>query len=183
MSLTETHRKSLMPERQWRANGLRDRIRKELRSSLNSNVAISSTKAVSCTNAVSWKKKASVWTNAAFIVFAMVAAVGCTPQIGDSCTVSTDCLFNGARVCDRTLTDSGYCTIFSCEAQTCPSEAWCVQFRQEPPRTTTSWCMRGCEKDSDCRIDEGYRCIRQSDYDDQVAIILDGSDLGFCGIP
>lgn len=62
---------------------------------------------------------------------------GCGKEIGDACTLSTDCSPNGDRVCqcwDCSGTDptsdseNGYCTIQGCDYGTCPDEATCVRF-------------------------------------------------------
>lgn len=109
----------------------------------------------------------------------MSLAVGCSPSIGDSCGASTDCDVNGTRTCDLAQ-PGGYCTVRGCDVGTCPAgEATCVQFRSDEPRLTDSFCMYSCDSDSDCRDDEGYRCLTGA----QVAgIILDGTTK-FCAIP
>jgi hypothetical protein len=62
---------------------------------------------------------------------------GCGKEIGDACTLSTDCSPNGDRVCqcwncsgvDPTGdSQNGYCTIQGCDFGTCPDEAVCVSF-------------------------------------------------------
>lgn len=91
---------------------------------------------------------------------------GCKPEIGDECSVSTDCSNAGERLCDTTL-PGGYCTIFNCEPGTCPDEAVCVAFKNSPSsvcpdpqsgdRLRRTFCMRSCEGNGDCR--SGYQCI------------------------
>ncbi len=54
-------------------------------------------------------------------------AVACGDQIGDSCSLSTDCSSTGDRICD-TNSPGGYCTIIGCDVGTCPDEAVCVRF-------------------------------------------------------
>lgn len=83
--------------------------------------------------------------------------IGCAPSIGDSCSSALDCSINGDRQCDSTR-PGGACTIFGCEADTCPDDAVCVRFRPEPSRLTFTACMRRCEMDGNCRFDDGYRC-------------------------
>jgi hypothetical protein len=104
------------------------------------------------------------------LVVAQLALVlaACTPQIGDPCSVSTDCSATGDRLCDTTE-PGGYCTIFNCEPGTCPDEAICVAFDtyissapgcnnpQTSPRFERTFCMRKCESNSDCR--SGYECF------------------------
>jgi hypothetical protein len=100
--------------------------------------------------------------------FAMASLAGCTPAIGDKCTLSTDCSIQGTRVCD-TSQPNGYCTVFSCTANSCPDNSACVEFGasvpgcpyddyRAPSRVGRSICMRTCAADSDCRRSEGYRC-------------------------
>src|SRR5690242_17476386 len=68
---------------------------------------------------------------------ACVLALGCRPEIGDKCEISTDCSQVGDRLCDISQPD-GYCTIYNCEpkasngATKCPDEAVCVVFAAEP---------------------------------------------------
>ena len=99
---------------------------------------------------------------------ALAALAGCSPKIGDSCTVSTDCSATGDRLCDITE-PNGYCTIFNCEPDGCPDEAECINFGTELSTvagcTTSqgnspyerSFCMASCKSDSDCRA--GYSCV------------------------
>ncbi|HOU93246.1 MAG TPA: hypothetical protein PLU22_19475 [Polyangiaceae bacterium] len=105
-----------------------------------------------------------------------LVALGCRPKIGDDCNVPTDCSQTGDRLCDTTQPD-GYCTIFNCEAGSCPDEAVCIGFSsvlssvagdeegsgwvcadpQGGSRFQRNFCMRSCESSSDCR--SGYRCL------------------------
>ncbi len=74
---------------------------------------------------------------------------GCGAKIGDSCGSSTDC--GSGRTCDLTQ-PGGYCTIGDCDPDKCPSdEAVCVRFDDG-----SSWCMKPCSSDSDCR--SSYVC-------------------------
>ncbi len=98
------------------------------------------------------------------LVFAFCAA-GCTPSIGDKCTLSTDCSLRGDRLCD-TSQPGGYCTIFNCAGNSCPDYATCVLFHpsiqgcgyddRSPSRTGRSFCMASCSGNSECR--GGYTC-------------------------
>jgi hypothetical protein len=97
-------------------------------------------------------------------------AAGCAPEIGDACSVSTDCSQAGEVQCD-VAQQGGYCTVFDCEAGTCPEEATCVVFGASPSNadactnetgTTPSQrsaCMLTCEESSDCRREDGYACL------------------------
>jgi hypothetical protein len=88
-------------------------------------------------------------------VVAALAAVGCTPVIGDSCAGSLDCSINNERVCDTTVRN-GQCTVFNCEPDSCPDAALCVRFREGASQFTA--CMRSCEASSQCREGDGFRC-------------------------
>src|ERR1700760_4201839 len=63
----------------------------------------------------------------ALACLAALFAFGCTPHIGDSCTISTNCSAQGDRLCDITQ-PGGYCTEFNCEPDSCPDDAICVNF-------------------------------------------------------
>jgi hypothetical protein len=104
-----------------------------------------------------------------------VLFAGCTPKIGNKCTLSTDCSQLGDRQCDATQPD-GYCTRFGCDPDTCP-DAICVAFdpNLDPacqgvddgrsPRFQRTFCMAPCTNDpgvaravpGGCR--EGYMCV------------------------
>lgn len=115
-------------------------------------------------------------------------AGGCSPQIGASCSSAFNCSINGDRVCDLSGTN-GACTVFGCEADTCPDNAVCVRFRPDPSRLSFTACMQSCETDNNCRYDDGYRCMAASDvtetFTDGVPIAevvdMDRTDDGlFC---
>jgi hypothetical protein len=57
----------------------------------------------------------------------VVLAAACGQEIGDSCTLSTDCSSQGDRICDSN-SPGGYCTVIGCDVGTCPDEAVCVRF-------------------------------------------------------
>lgn len=129
----------------------------------------------------------SLWLGLA----ALALAAGCSPHIGDKCTVSTDCSATGDRICDITE-PFGYCTQFNCEPNSCPDNAACINFgttlsignpiasgdisaacmsSQGNSPYMRSFCLASCESDSDCRPE--YSCIEpetiggvKSDYDD-----------------
>jgi hypothetical protein len=100
---------------------------------------------------------------------AMGPLTGCTPSIGDSCALSTDCASDGTRVCD-TAEPGGYCTVLNCTGNnlgsTCPDNALCVLFNdnvpgcpfsaRSPARTGQAECRNSCNTDSDCRA--SYLC-------------------------
>ena len=102
-------------------------------------------------------------------VCAALALGGCTPSIGDSCVLSTDCSLQGDRVCDNAQ-PNGYCTMFNCATNSCPDNAACLLFHanvpgcpydgyQSPSRTARSFCLAHCQQDSDCRQSDGYVCV------------------------
>jgi hypothetical protein len=95
-----------------------------------------------------------------FVLALFVA--GCAPKIGDGCNTGLDCSINNDRACD-TAAPGGLCTIYGCEAGTCPDNAVCVQWRPNESRLTFNACMPRCNGDAGCRVDEGYRCT--ADYD------------------
>src|SRR3990167_4794669 len=101
-----------------------------------------------------------------FAVLALVgSALGCKPEDGDSCKVSTDCSITGNRLCDTSMPD-GYCTVFNCEAGSCPSEAICVEFHGTAERFARRFCVRGCEGGDDCR--GGYACVDPTQRDGKI---------------
>lgn len=101
-------------------------------------------------------------------------ALGCRPEIGDKCQISTDCSQVGDRLCDVSQPD-GYCTIYNCEpkasngATKCPDEAVCIVFAAEPSAVpgcenrlgdtpySRTFCMKKCDNTTDCR--SGYICL------------------------
>jgi len=105
-------------------------------------------------------------------VVLLLGLAGCKPEIGDDCSVSTDCSSSGDRLCDTTQ-PRGYCTISGCTAGSCPDEAICVAYRtsisaapacydpQDMARLQQTYCMRKCKKKSDCR--GAYDCVDVGD--------------------
>lgn len=97
-----------------------------------------------------------------FLGIALAALLaGCGSDIGDSCSISSDCSPTGKRICDPpSNTPGGYCTIRGCDYDTCPNEAVCVRFF---PVTQTDV---NCSQDSDCTPDElctlGGFCVPRS---------------------
>ena len=92
----------------------------------------------------------------AAVTFALVlATAACGDEIGDGCSISSECSSQGDRFCDTTQ-PGGYCTVIGCEHDTCPDEAVCVRFfprgndsiECDPQQEDTS------EADDNCTIDE-----------------------------
>ncbi len=112
--------------------------------------------------------------------------VACTPQVGNKCTLSTDCSQLGDRLCDTTQ-PGGYCTVFNCEPDQCPSSV-CVAFGQvlDPacgatvggrwPRFQRSFCLAACNGDGDCR--DQYQCVDLSSPQNQIARSAEVVDEG-----
>jgi hypothetical protein len=121
---------------------------------------------------------------ATFALLLLLGTAACGDEIGDECSLSTDCATDGSRICD-TSSPGGYCTILGCDFDTCPDEAVCVRFFSigetnrtcEPrgsgdectadevctlsgfcaPRTAeVHFCMKTCSSRGDCR--DGYEC-------------------------
>ena len=57
----------------------------------------------------------------------LLGSAACGEEIGDECSLSSDCSPQGDRVCDVS-SPGGYCTIIGCNYDTCPDEAVCVRF-------------------------------------------------------
>ena len=121
-------------------------------------------------------------------VAVLCLSVGCKPEIGDDCQLSTDCSAQADRLCDITA-PGGYCTIFNCEPGSCPEdESLCVQFgSQRSPidscrddQTTSpyarTFCMATCDDDADCRDD--YVCQNLSDSSNRWGATLIDRDRG-----
>ena len=117
-------------------------------------------------------------------------ALGCTPKIGDDCTVSTNCSTTGDRLCDVTQ-PGGYCTKFNCEPGGCPEDSVCVNYGTtlspvdgcRPSQANSpykrSFCMATCGSDSDCR--SGYRCLEPTAFNAVLAEHSSGSKV--CAVP
>ena len=99
--------------------------------------------------------------HATISLFALLALAGCKMHIGDGCGSSVDCSVTGDRQCDLSQ-PGGYCTVFACDADTCPEGA-CVEWRFIPSRTAETWCMKTCDFDNWCRRE--YYCVFPSNID------------------
>lgn len=133
-------------------------------------------------------------------LIACPALNACQAQVGDNCQGNADCSQIGDRICDITQ-PGGYCTQFNCEPGQCPDEAVCVVYSvdvsplmecvdpQARPRTARTFCMKRCEKDSNCRDEEGYVCTPAADLEGPnlwgARIISDGTKevWGICQSP
>ena len=103
---------------------------------------------------------------AAALVF-LPMVMGCTPDLGDECTLDLDCSQQGDRLCDITQ-PGGYCTVFGCEPDKCPEdEGLCVAFNpQLDPacgplddgrwaRFERTFCMDACDDDGTGMVECG----------------------------
>jgi hypothetical protein len=127
-----------------------------------------------------------------------LGALACTPQIGNSCNLNTDCSIDNSRQCDNSQ-PNGYCTVFNCLPNTCPNNAVCVELQanvpgcpyddySSPSRGGRSMCLKPCDHDSDCRQSDGYQCRAVSDFFVKAgvtAVILDDSpkSQSVCAVP
>jgi hypothetical protein len=64
---------------------------------------------------------------AVLALLGLLGLAACGEEIGDECSVSTDCSSDGDRICD-TSSPNGYCTVSGCDHDSCPDEAVCVRF-------------------------------------------------------
>jgi hypothetical protein len=137
-----------------------------------------------------WALAAREWTLALGALAVAMAGVGCTPKIGDKCTLSTDCSQQGTLVCD-TSQPEGYCTQLNCTNGSCPNSAVCVEFQssvpgcgyndyQSPSRTGRSFCMAHCSNPSDCRQSEGYTCSDPTSAPWNAAILDNNQSQSVC---
>jgi len=99
------------------------------------------------------------------VFLAMLVAVGCGQQIGDSCIVSSDCAIDGSRTCDSSMRE-GYCTILGCDYDTCPGEAACIRFfsggftNRPCDFTTEGISTDACSLDELCSLEN--ECVPRS---------------------
>jgi hypothetical protein len=66
-------------------------------------------------------------TATVFLPLVLIATAACGDEIGDECSLSTDCSTQGDRICDVS-SPGGYCTIAGCDWDTCPENSVCVRF-------------------------------------------------------
>lgn len=95
--------------------------------------------------------------SALLIVLAALSAsvwlTACGSEIGDGCSLSTDCSPEGDRVCDIT-SPGGYCTVIGCDFDTCPGEAECVRFFSVSSSNRTCDPRQEDSSTNDCTADE-----------------------------
>jgi len=104
----------------------------------------------------------------------------CGKEIGDACTIASDCSPNGDRICldpeDQTHPEipnlwKGYCTIQGCDYSTCPDEAACIRFftgnfsnKTCDPAVTADACTDNpaacCSLDELCSIEGAIDLIK-----------------------
>jgi hypothetical protein len=61
------------------------------------------------------------------LLAALLLAAACGDEVGDECSLSSDCSPQGDRFCDIS-SPGGYCTIIGCDYDSCPEESVCVRF-------------------------------------------------------
>jgi hypothetical protein len=106
----------------------------------------------------------------ALLVVAVLGTVAaCTPKIGDTCVLSTDCSTQGDRLCD-TSQPGGYCTEFNCVANGCPDCGYDDRSGASGSRVARGFCVALCGNDTDCR--GGYVC-RSAKASPWNGVILD----------
>lgn len=88
---------------------------------------------------------------ALLLFLAAAVSMGCQSRIGDACVSDFECQSN--ETCDTSV-NRGYCTIYDCDIEGCPSEAVCVDFE------VVTACMLACTKDSQCRKRGNFVCRR-----------------------
>jgi hypothetical protein len=128
--------------------------------------------------------------HAAAGIVALGGLLGCPPEIGDKCRVSTDCSTRGDRLCD-TSQPGGYCTQLNCRGNACSDEAACVLFNSAVPgcgyddragpfgsRVARAFCMAQCESDGDCR--PNYACVDPRTYPWNAVILDDNQSKRAC---
>jgi hypothetical protein len=130
-------------------------------------------------------------------VIALAALAGCQPDIGDPCTLPSDCSQTGDRICDTTFSPEGYCTIFNCEPGGCPEEAVCVSYKgtvsgaeacrsaQGGQRLERTFCMKACDSRDDCRTEHGFTCVdlRQDNAWSATVVERSSSRQKICALP
>jgi hypothetical protein len=125
-----------------------------------------------------------------------LGAGACTPHIGGSCSLNTDCSIDNSKQCDNSQ-PNGYCTVFNCAPNACPDNAVCVELQANvpgcpyddyasPSRSGRSLCLKACNQDSDCRQSEGYACksMMQLGLSGVQGVILDDNQSqSVCVVP
>ena len=85
----------------------------------------------------------------------LATTAACDEEIGDECSLSSDCSPQGDRICDVS-SPGGYCTIIGCDYGTCPDEAVCVRFYSvsDSDRTCDARMEDIADGVDDCTADE-----------------------------
>ena len=91
------------------------------------------------------------------LVLVAIFAIGCSHNIGDSCTSNADCSPIGNRFCDKSA-PGGYCTLEGCDVNVCPSESACIRFFTLLPDRPCTFVKDHPNGRSDCAANE--RCLR-----------------------
>ncbi len=83
----------------------------------------------------------------------MFATSGCGTEIGDSCSLSSDCSPQGDRFCD-TASPGGYCTVIGCDYNNCPDDSVCIRFFSNAQSNITCDPVTEDVTTNDCSADE-----------------------------
>lgn len=86
-------------------------------------------------------------------------ATACGDEIGDSCSLHSECSPTGERICDIS-SPGGYCTIMGCDYDTCPEEAVCVSFFSVADTKLPCTTSEECTADDLCTL--GGYCVPRS---------------------
>lgn len=101
------------------------------------------------------------WLALLFGIICLTTA--CSAEIGDTCGTNVECASMPGAICDISIPE-GYCTFSNCRPNGCPDNAVCVDFDD-----VSSYCMRYCEDNDECR--DGHVCRK------------DRGSKGFCYLP
>jgi hypothetical protein len=101
-------------------------------------------------------------------------------QVGDTCTVHTDCAGGQRGACaaeESSATADGYCTVVLCDDQpgSCPAGSHCAL----EDTSGTGFCLKDCGSDGDCRS-HGYACY-DADADGSSECWIAGTGAGAVG--
>jgi hypothetical protein len=106
-----------------------------------------------------------------------LALSACGHQIGDSCSVNTDCSTAGDRFCD-TSAPGGYCTVEGCDETNCPSDSVCIRFFTQVLSEPCQCRRDGIITQGSCQT--GYRCVCDAPGDTAAHCAPDSSERRWC---
>lgn len=100
-------------------------------------------------------------------MISLASVISCTPEIGSSCVLASDCSTTNDRICDLTQS-GGYCTVIGCDADSCPEGSVCVQFFPHENQSricnpdTEDETTDDCNRSETCSLN-GYCVFRSSE--------------------